>query len=113
MRKATFAFAAVLIVLSIALALYAYFSVPSSTLIPIHWNALGQPDGFAGHWALFLFSTIALFVTLLLFWLILWLAIAFLPPIIYPYFVWRTAGDRMPSGAPTYPGQEDPACPLR
>jgi immunity protein, SdpI family len=66
LRKATFGTAGALIAVTIGLGIWAYVSVPAEARIPIHWNAAGEVDGYAGRWTLFLVPAVAIAVTLLL-----------------------------------------------
>jgi immunity protein, SdpI family len=61
-----FGAATALVALTLGLGAWAYVQVPAGARIPIHWNAAGVADGFAGRWALFLVPAIAAAITLLL-----------------------------------------------
>ena len=60
-------FSLVMILGTIAAAIWAYQKLPADALVPTHWNAAGQIDGRAGRSSLFLMPGVLLGMTLLLF----------------------------------------------
>lgn len=58
-RKLAFAISSAVIAAMAAAGLWAYLQLPAGSLVPSHWNAAGQVDGYSGPWILFLMPALA------------------------------------------------------
>lgn len=70
-RKLAFEISAVVTAAMAAAGAWTYLQLPPGSLVPSHWNAAGQVDGYSGPWILFLMPALTVGFDLLMAWLIL------------------------------------------
>lgn len=65
-RKLAFEISAAMVAAMAAAGTWAYLRLPAGSLVPSHWNAAGQVDGYSGPWILFLMPALTVGFDLLL-----------------------------------------------
>jgi uncharacterized membrane protein len=65
-RKLAFEISAAMIAAMVGAGVWTYLRLPAGSLVPSHWNAAGQVDGYSGPWILFLMPALTVGFDLLL-----------------------------------------------